>query len=466
MKRLLLGIVTSAGLLSAQNLFAPWSIENELFYYHYLSGQSTMMDIPAEFQEQLILMPSVKYSDHQQNLSRLINRITYSNDHWLFLNSAQVDYELAGDPNYSGKKWRGFAGYVDESYIRFASRKGSQTAQLFFESSLTEKWYEELLDKSPQGFIIQIGRSYLRTGRSFDENLLFGWNSQPYQNIMAKWWLGNHIQFETLAIELNKESYGGTTYNRFASMHRGVITTLDSHLSLGFTEAVIYGGVKRNFELSYVNPVNLWHFEQLNGGGEANTMIVFDGEYHIKRVRAYYEFLIDDFQIDHQTAGDREPNELGWIIGFNALNLLKNDYLTIEYSGITNRTYNPPQEYQRWEYLGSPLGHSLENDFDRWMLEWIIFHRIHQFNFRMDYIRKGEGSIFVPLDDSFLDSTWTGESFPSGNIHYLTNLSFVHRMGFKYFDVNYGFDYSFQAKQLTLRLQLTAAVEFAWKETH
>jgi hypothetical protein len=449
-------LVFGAATLLSQGMFTPWSCDNELYFHRHLQQESTAMTYSKGTQGLILLLPALSYEEKAENISMGIARLSYLTHHWLFVSSALLDAPLAADPNYPGKVWRGFAGYVDESFIRYSSRKGLENSTLFFAESLSEKWYEKLTDSNPHGFLLQMGRSYLRTGRSFDENLLLGWNSQPYPNVTAKWWLGKYLQFQASAIELNKESHNGIRYNRFASMHRGVINLLDNRLSLGFTEAVVYGGVNRQFELSYINPVNIWHAEQLNGGGEANTLVLFDGEYRFSKGRAYYEFLIDDFQIEMTGPGDREPNELGWIMGFNWLNPWKKGYATIEYSGITNRSYNPPQPYQRWEYLGSPLAHSLENDFDRWMIEWVLMHEIHLITLRFEQIRKGEGGIFIPFDDSFLADDWPGEKFPSGKVSHHSLVSFAHGICIlgKY-AIDYGIDWHFQEKSSTLFLQLT-----------
>ncbi|HDR05062.1 MAG TPA: hypothetical protein ENN84_07445 [Candidatus Marinimicrobia bacterium] len=451
-----LSLILSAVLLHGQGMFTPWSCDNELYFHRHLQQESTAMTYSKGAQGLILLLPAISYSKKAENVSLGVARLSYMTDHWLFVSSALLDAPLATEPAYPGKVWRGFAGYVDESFIRYSSRKGLENSNLFFAEAISKKWYEKLTDPNPRAFLLQMGRSYLRSGRSFDENLLLGWTSQPYPNVTAKWWLGKHIQFQASAIELNKETHNGIRYNRFASMHRGVINLLNNRLSLGFTEAVVYGGVNRQFELSYINPVNIWHAEQLNGGGEANTLVLFDGEYRFSKGRIYYEFLIDDFQIENKVPGDREPNELGWIIGYNAVNIWKEDYLTLEYSGITNRTYNPPQPFQRWEYLGTPLAHSLENDFDRWMMEYVLLHGIHQFTLKLEHIRKGEGGIFVPFDDSFLADDWPGESFPSGKLSYHSILSFAHGICIhQNYAIDYGIDWHFQEKSSTLFLQLT-----------
>ena len=451
-----LSLILSAVLLHGQGMFTPWSCDNELYFHRHLQQESTAMTYSKGAQGLILLLPAISYSKKAENVSLGVARLSYMTDHWLFVSSALLDAPLATEPAYPGKVWRGFAGYVDESFIRYSSRKGLENSNLFFAEAISKKWYEKLTDPKPHAFLLQMGRSYLRSGRSFDENLLLGWTSQPYPNVTAKWWLGKHIQFQASAIELNKETHNGIRYNRFASMHRAVLNLIDNRLSLGFTEAVVYGGVNRQFELSYINPVNIWHAEQLNGGGEANTLVLFDGEYRFSKGRIYYEFLIDDFQIENKVPGDREPNELGWIIGYNAVNIWKEDYLTLEYSGITNRTYNPPQPFQRWEYLGTPLAHSLENDFDRWMMEYVLLHGIHQFTLKLEHIRKGEGGIFVPFDDSFLADDWPGESFPSGKLSYHSILSFAHGICIhQNYAIDYGIDWHFQEKSSTLFLQLT-----------
>jgi len=324
----------------------------------------------------------------------------------LFLYGAfLLDEHKAKDKFYTGKKWRGLAGGVEESFVFYQSKFFDVKAGRF-----ASFWGE-------RNSLVLSARNNLD---GFEYS--FHWGKLVLSYRLAKL-DGLNPDKDTVSV----------FENRYFAGHR-----LDIHLSkklrFGVFETMIFGGPGRTVELYYLNPLLFFHSNQLNKNINDNSFFGFDFTLKPRKGwKLYSQLLIDDFQIDKKTQGDQEPNEYGLMVGSYWVNLLQGFDAKLEYSRVTNRTYN--QDLPRNRYLNDNqlLSDALGNDYDRWVIK--VSHWFNE-NFEVagnfTYKRQGEGRVTTDWDTPWFDIEGDyHEPFPTGIVEKTAEPSVAFR-GFVY----------------------------------
>ncbi len=312
-----------------------------------------------------------------------------------------LDEQRAEDPDYTGKKWRGLAGDVEEAFVNYSSDKFSLTVGRFGSfwgprNSLVLS-YSEPLDGF--GYSFRWGKLVI----SYRLARLDGLN--PDRDSVE--------QFE----------------NRYFAGHR-----FDFHFSprirVGLFEAVVYGGPGRQIELAYLNPLIFFHGSQLNDGADDNTMVGFDFSLKpISGVKLYGQLLIDDYQVDNESASDNEPAELGYIFGGYFAHVVSSLDIKTEYTRVNNWTFNQVLERNRYLIHDKPIGGALGNDYDlatlslfRWLSETAALTA------GVGYLRQGEGSVTADWTEPWLAASEDySEKFPTGIVEKTATFSVGYR---------------------------------------
>jgi hypothetical protein len=305
----------------------------------------------------------------------------------LFFNAIRLDQELKDDANYLGKKWRAFSGYTEQAYVQWHSRRGS----------------------------IKLGRDYAMWGKGRDASLLLSDFSRPLDQLSFELALGR-LHFSYLAAKLDETGLsdstrlklGGPVAQRYLSANRISYRFWRDRLQLAISQALL-------------NPFIFLHGEILNGPVDANSFGALDFVFRPRAgLELYGQLLIDDVQIERTGPTDLEPSEIGFMLGGRIAGpfRLRATTLGLEYTRVTNRTYNSPDEFAKLLHRRRPIGHFLGNDFDRWLLfgssslgkdlfaSWDVERR-----------RRGEGRVDAPFDMPWLNhrvSEGYDEKFPSG----------------------------------------------------
>ena len=313
------------------------------------------------------------------------------------ISSFSFEESLADDPTYSGKVWNGLAGRINYVYLQF--------------------------DLSC--FRLCFGRDKMAWGPGRRGNLLLSSNSSAIDMIKISGGWGP-FQYTTVTAVLDPDemllSYPDTVMpmrvNRYLSAHRLEIKPMRK-LTLGFSESVVYGGVGRQLEIYYTNPLTWYHGEQLNKDTDDNTFLSFDFSFYPKDgISLYGEFLVDDLQIDDESKGDDEPNELGCIAGLYLTDPIRGSGLDIsaEYTRINNWTYNQTHTWNRYVHDGKTIGHSLGPDRESIYLslkKWFLWGGWALLSFEKQNI--GEGNVFDDWTSPWLFSVGQyKENFPTG----------------------------------------------------
>jgi hypothetical protein len=174
-------------------------------------------------------------------------------------------------------------------------------------------------------------------------------------------------------------------------------------------------------ELALLNPLQVYHAEQMNGPDlTANTLGSIEFTWRPRPgLIAFGEFLLDDYQFDKEEPGDLEPNEIGGLMGIEVTDLMiNNSQAGVELVAITNRTYKTPTGSEWWLHRNGPMGYELGSDLFRmygWLQVWL--HDFSWVEFSLDYLQRGEGELDVPWDspwDAYTVEEGYSEPFPTG----------------------------------------------------
>ncbi len=329
-----------------------------------------------------------------------------------------IDETFYDDPNYTGKKWRGIAGEIDNAFINYEGKNLDIIAGRF-----SSNW----------GYGIN--------------SLVLSSTACPMDAFSAKIHKGR-IFFTYQIGQLQRLSYSISPdqfENRYFSGHR-LDLRISNNLHLGFFETIVYGGVGRNIEFAYINPFMFFHSNQLNDNVDDNVFLGFDFALFLKsRHKLSGQVLIDDYQIESDNPGDKEPNEVGLDLKWRSIDVIKNIDFELEYLRITNRTYNQPRSLNRYENRGKLIGHEFGCDGDRLSISAIKwFDYLQRMTFNLSYQRKGKGNYNDPWSTPWDENPNYQESFPSGAVEgkWNANLQFtgyLHKYG--YLDLNVGLEF-------------------------
>ncbi len=326
-----------------------------------------------------------------------------------------LDEQKADDPAYTGKKWRGLAGDVEDAFAVYATNRLNITVGRF-----GSFWgmRESLILGAEQKLD---GLAYsIRWGR-----LRLSYRLARLNPL--------HVLTDSVSI----------TENRYFAGHR-----LDIHLSddlrVGAFETIIFGGEGRQIEFAYLNPLLFYHGTQLNDSTNDNALIGIDFDWKpLHRMNLFGQLVVDDWQIDNQSQGDQEPNEFGLLVGGFLADLLPETDAKLTYIRVTNRTYNQILPRNRYINDGGLLSSPQGNDFDNARLE--IRHWLSPLRYlrtRLSFLRQGEGSVDDPWTQPWLDITGPyHEPFPTGVVETSTNISLGGKgvaFDHLYFDIDAG----------------------------
>jgi hypothetical protein len=299
-----------------------------------------------------------------------------------------LDEQKAKDPLYTGKKWRGLAGDVEQAFV----------------------WYQN------GGFNLQAGRFASFWGGA--NSLILGPHSIMDGLAYSFRWGRLTLSYRLSKLDgLSPErSLVSVFENRYLAGHR-IDFQLSKRFRLGVSETVIFGGPGRQVEFAYLNPILFYHSSQLNSNSDDNTLVAIDFDFKpVNGLRLYGQLLVDDFQIEKKKQSDQEPNEYGLVAGLYGADIAKGWDLNAEYTRVTNRTFNQPHPRNRYLFNGKPIGAATGNDYDLLsvsLIRW--FNRDLRGSLLTEYGRQGEGS---PLDEwatPWLDISGDySEPFPTG----------------------------------------------------
>jgi hypothetical protein len=258
-------------------------------------------------------------------------------------------------------------------------------------------------------FSLFLGRDEMSWGAKRQAGLLFSGSAPSYDMVKLGFRTGrlNFTSFHS-RLRPGRDEDWERTVKRFVSGHR-LEVLVTPWLACSVSEAVIYGGDGRAFELGYLNPLSLFYAEQWNSDTNDNVLIAGDLAVLLPgaaEIRA--EVMIDDFQYDFET----EPHEFAACAGVRAVNPFypRASMIGGSYVHVRRQTYGHFITWNRFLHEGKVMGYPGGPDGD--MLRfWATLALPDEVQWMLDYAfeRQGEGRASDPQE-----RTGIKVSFPSG----------------------------------------------------
>ena len=246
---------------------------------------------------------------------------------------------------------------------------------------------------------IQFGRSPVWWGQAWESSIIQSGHFPAYDHLSARLNIGN-FQMELLSGQLSSEYISNTRIKRYIAGHRINWFSKDSHWIVSLGEQIIYTGEDRSLELFYLNPAIPYFITALEGDETTapdndNSIIFINGRYLFKpNLSAYFEFIIDEYQVDKNTF----PHALGYKLGLDGGTILKGKELSFEfeYTNIDSWTYIHHGQFTSWQNRGHPIGYrygadcrSLMTLVDFWLRpDWLI-------STKYTYLEKGSNNLLT-----------------------------------------------------------------------
>jgi len=221
------------------------------------------------------------------------------------------DTRLKWDPDYYGKKDRVIAGRFAESYISGQWRY----AEVFF-GSMDRNW-----------------------GPRFTQGLLV--SPSPYSYDQLDFKVGTAgIYFEGILTQLDvlADTAGVMNQRHFGAPR--LVVRPPSNTTFALWEGTITAGEGRDLEPWFANIFSLGLIQQYDQNSPSNNLLGFDVTTRIKRTQLFGSVLIDDIQVDNNSAGDQEPSSYGLTLG--AQGGISRVGWTAFYTQISNLAYRTP----------------------------------------------------------------------------------------------------------------------------
>ena len=282
---------------------------------------------------------------------------------------ALIDTRLNVDPEFAGRKDRKLNARTEDGYV-------------------SGQWkYGEI--------------SFGRVGRNWGPpslyGLMLGNYAYTYDHLYGR--IGNdRIHWSTVIARLNDSvPSGGPAIERYFSIHRLAVTW--KNLELAGTESYVYAGAGRGFELSLVNPFNVYGLSWRSENQEGNLGLGGEFALRTNRVGTFAgQLFIDDLQIDHScNPACKQPSSYGLTLAAEGLPLTGDQRWFASYTRVSNLAYNNKNPSEKYEVFGVGLGRGF-SDYDeaRLGLDLAVLHRT-PLRLYAAHRRQGEGGYNVPF---------------------------------------------------------------------
>lgn len=237
-----------------------------------------------------------------------------------------IDNRLNNDPDFAGRKDRAIAGRTQDAYV-------------------AGQWeYAEL-------FVGRIARNwgpYALTGMQL--------GSAPYTYDHLYLRAGTDVvHVSSLVAKLDDAFEPDGVHARYFYTHR--IGLRWRGLELAASEGYLATGVGRSYDLSLINPLNIYALSWRNERNSGNLSLGGTIGYRTPQAGAYTaELFIDDVQIDRCNPTCKEPSSYGGSISAEGIPLWRDQKLFASYSRLTGLAYRTPDVAETYSSQGIGLG--------------------------------------------------------------------------------------------------------------
>ncbi len=245
-----------------------------------------------------------------------------------------VDNRLNNDPDFGGRQDRAIAGRTEDAYV-------------------SGQWkYAELF----------LGRIVRNWGPYPVQGLQLGSAPYSYDHLYLRAGT-DHVHVSALAAKLDDAFQPDGVYARYFYTHR--LGVAWKGLEAAATEGFLAAGMGRSYDLSLINPVNIYALTWRNERTSGNLSLGGNLAYHGGRLGNYTaELFLDDIQIDRGcTTVCKEPSSYGATLAAEGIPLWRDQKLFASYSRLSGLAYRTPGFAEQYSSFGVGLGQAF-SDYD------------------------------------------------------------------------------------------------------
>ncbi len=289
-------------------------------------------------------------------------------------------------------------------------------------------------------FFIKLGRDYFHPGHYSFNRILFSSRGSSFDQLLFGFKKKNiSISSFYLSLSPHPIPLGPTSIDttRHLNGHRLNYKFKNGYMAIN--ELILYGGSYKSINLALLNPLLPYYVYHKNHRRfPSNSILSFEYYYRNNTLSLFFEFVLDDLQIDNKEPSDLEPNEYGFILELEKK--LNDKYVyTINYLMVSNRTFNAPRfAYEKYVHKNLPMGHFLGNNFWNINLGIKTSHKRGFGGIQFSYLLKGDEALYSEFNEDFLDYTIEdgyNEAFPFGDNRLMKGFII---------DINYELLYNFE----------------------
>lgn len=144
-------------------------------------------------------------------------------------------------------------------------------------------------------------------------------------------------------------------------------TRIGKRVSLGIFESITWGGIGRNMDLNYLNPIILYHPIAFSDQSAANILLGLNLRYvPVKDVVLYGQIMLDEFRIkDVRARNGWWGNKQGYQLGLKYFHVagIQNLSVQTEFNYVRPYTYQYSNTFSNYEHFNQPIAHPVGANF-------------------------------------------------------------------------------------------------------
>lgn len=323
-----------------------------------------------------------------------------------------------GNKKFNDKVEFAYSIYAENSKKKFRDENIIYWNDSHFGASIDlEKGYLSYVDEL---IFVKIGRDYFQPGYYTRDRILFSSKGYSFDQVLFGF-INDKLSISSFYLALSPHPYPSMhdqmiDVTRHLNGHRINYDFENGYLALN--ELILYGGDNKPINISLFNPFLPYYLYHKNHGNFAsNSIVSLEYLYSKNNIDLFFEFVLDDFQIDKKSSSDLEPNEYAFLFDFKQ-KLNNRIFFNINYLMISNRTFNV-RFFPHEKYINKnlPIGHFLGNNF--WNINLGLKYNNSNYLLGFEYVHlvKGDEALYSTFNTDYLDfSIQEGysEDFPFG----------------------------------------------------
>lgn len=313
----------------------------KLFRYHdHLWGENKNTAVSVEASQGLQKTSEYIYA-YQYDFN-----FAYHSDYLSLFNRTTVDSRFGDDPQYAGdlsEAGHWIYGRVEDAFLDY-----------------NKKPFEIFLGRTRRNWGPPSAQSLLLSSYAYSfDHIYFSYKRDRIKLTLLAAPLDDMEGIEYLPRDSAMANLGNS--KRYLSMHR-LDLEIAPTLQMGFSEAAVYGGPNRSWELSYLNPMTFYYGVQRNDRKQMSGLWLMDIVWKPqKKITLYQQLLIDDIIINNDPGVNdraRWPDRLGVQTALHTADLFFQGLsVNLTYTKIWNQTYQSFRNYENYIYRGLGIGY-------------------------------------------------------------------------------------------------------------